>query len=188
MTSVARASFRSRPDHRRGNVGAATGAPGIGRVNGRYFFSHSVAGLPAVTRRPRLADARSIVSQLRTGPRLCVEIDGRAAPAWAIVVANGCYAADVNDPARFDSPHADVLDVRIARADHHFARTRLLARWLRGPHARRPYLRRTCTAFEVNARSNGPVDVVLDADALRLTTPLRYEIDFDAWRVDASKR
>jgi undecaprenyl-diphosphatase len=167
----------------------ATRSIDLGRVNDRGFVNNSSVGFYPGMVRARESAARSrlpksfstllaSMKKLRHGSEIVVDIDGRACRAWLVFVGNNCYGASVKDFASREVIDEHVLDVRIVRADHHFARLRVAIALCLGRLAHSTAIeRRTCRAITIGVRENGPVDVALDGDIHKLETPLRYETD-----------
>ena len=98
-------------------------------------------------------------------------------------VGNGCYGERIADLTSRECLDDGVLDVRIVRADRRFARLRLLTALLLGRFPRTVVERRTCRAITIDIRDRRRIDVALDGEIMRLSTPLRYESDAHALRV-----
>jgi diacylglycerol kinase family enzyme len=169
-----------------------TRAIDLGRVNDRGFVNNSSIGFyPGLvqhreaappSRLPKpLATLIAAYRELRYGSELTVEIDGRSARAWLVFVGNNCYGENIADVASREQLDEHILDVRIVRADRRFARLRLAAAIAFGRLARSTVVeRRTCRSIAIDVRTQGPVEVALDGELVKLETPLRYESDANA--------
>lgn len=158
----------------------------IGMVNGVCFVNNSSLGLyPRIVvsreakqhRLPKvLANVVALYEQLRRGRRLRVNIDGEQFRAWMVFIGNGRYGdglLDLTDRASLDD---HVLDVRVLRADHPFARARVVLSLLLGRLGRSPHVeRRTAVRLQLDVDRRA-MDVAVDGEVKRFDPPLRYEI------------
>lgn len=165
----------------------------VATCNGVTFVNNSSIGIypgivltrEATSHLPKpLANALALLRQLRAGHGLRVVVDRRELEAWMVFVGNGCYGEHMDDLMSRDSLHDHVLDVRIVRADHRFARLRLVVAFLTGRLASSAVVeRRTCRSIEIAVRGPRPVEVALDGEVEVLHAPLRYESVPDGLRV-----
>lgn len=158
----------------------------IGVVNGVCFVNNSSLGLyPRIVvsreakqhRLPKLvANVVALFEQLRRGRRLRVNIDGEQFWAWMVFIGNGRYGEGLLDLTDRESLDDHVLDVRVVRADHPFARVRVVLSLLLGRIARSPLVERRTAArlrLDVDRRV---VEVAVDGEVERFRPPLQYEV------------
>lgn len=156
-----------------------------GRVNDRVFVNNSSIGLYAkiVVRRgaherrlPKgVAHLVAFVEQLRRGGRVSVEIEGTRFPAWLVFVGNGPYGEGLIDLTDRESLDANVLDVRVVRADRPLGRLRVAAAVVLGRLARSPLVERLRSRSVTIHIAGEPVEVAVDGEVAHLRPPLRYE-------------
>jgi diacylglycerol kinase family enzyme len=157
----------------------------LGEVAGHTFVNNASIGLyPAMVRRRELHERRyrkglsnllAIVEQIRHGRQFAAEIDGERHRAWAVFVGNGRYGDTLVDLVERESLDLGVLDVRIVAAARRFSRVRVLAATLAGRLSRSPLVERLSgTSVCVDLRQH-EVDVALDGEVHRLTTPLVFQ-------------
>jgi undecaprenyl-diphosphatase len=180
------------------DAGAAVAAGRVievdaGRVNDRWFVNNSSIGLyPKIVIRREVREHRlpkgvanviAMWEQLRFGHKLGVEVDGVRHRAWLVFVGNGAYGEGLLDLADRESLDANVLDLRVVRADRPWARLRVLGAVLLGRLARSPLVFakhcRTCTIDVAQPR----VEVALDGEVETLEAPLTYRSVAGALRV-----
>lgn len=155
----------------------------LGRVNDRYFVNNSSVGsYPQLVRRrerherrmPKaIANVIAAYQQLRRGRRLRCEIDGSDYVVWLVFVGNGRYGDTIFDVLDRDALDANTLDVRIVRAEPRFARFRLLLAVLFGRLAHSKCVEQH-SAASMRLSAGSTVDVALDGEVERLTSPLEY--------------
>ena len=114
----------------------------VGSVNGRCFLNNaSLGAYPNLVeereererRWPKpVANVIAAWRQLRRGGRLQVIVDGEPFAVWSVFVGNGRYGDSLRDLVTRDTLDANVLDIRIVRADQRLARSRLFASVLFG--------------------------------------------------------
>ena len=165
----------------------------LGEVNGRTFVNNSSIGLyPRMVRvrearehrMPKgVANVLAAIEQLRHGRRIHVEVDGVDHTAWMVFVGNGCYGEDLWDLAERPTLDGNVLDIRIVRADHRFARLRVVAAVLFGRLRLSPIVRLSQSRSVVLDIDRASVEVALDGEVERLTPPLEYSSDAGALTV-----
>jgi undecaprenyl-diphosphatase len=184
-----------------GSVDDAVAATGSGRVqrvdvgcvNGRLFVNNSSVGIYpriVVTRESQgrrlggmrlpkgVATAVATYRQLRRNSRFSVavdELDGSPFMAWMVFVGNGHYGDGLLDLSDRDTLQDGLLDVRIVRANHPLARARIVGALLLGRLARCPLVVRLSPPRTTLRLDRDDVEVALDGEVERLTTPLRYE-------------
>ncbi len=157
----------------------------VGRVNGRVFVNNSSIGLyPKLVVRREVHERRlrkgvaqlvAFCQQLRRGARVSVEIEGKRFPAWLVFVGNGPYGEGLIDLADRECLDANVLDVRVVRADRPLARLRVAGAVLLGRLARSPLVeRRRSRAVTIDVPRDD-VEVAVDGEVALLRPPLRYE-------------
>jgi diacylglycerol kinase family enzyme len=165
----------------------------IGEVAGYTFVNNASIGLyPAMVRTRQLHERRfrkglsnllAISQQVRHGRQFAAEIDGERHRAWAVFVGNGRYGETIADLVERESLDLGLLDVRIVAAERSLSRLRVLAATLAGRLSRSPLVeRRSGTTVCVDLRQH-QVDVALDGEVHRLTTPLVFETRPRALRV-----
>jgi diacylglycerol kinase family enzyme len=157
----------------------------IGRVNGHYFVNNSSVGLypKIVIRRERhqrrlgkgTANVVAAYDQLRSGAKVRVEVDGVSHVAWMVFVGNGVYGVGLLDLTDRDRLDANVLDLRIVRADEPLSRLRVVGALLLGRLARSPLVIRRHTPAVTIHLDRATVDVALDGEVETLEPPLVYE-------------
>jgi diacylglycerol kinase family enzyme len=154
----------------------------VGRVNGRVFL-HAASvgiGLGAHSHTPRV---RAAARELRRGCRLVVPLDQRPVAARALVVGNGCFGPDVDDPASREHLDDNLLDFRVARADAWLQHVRRALGALTATGERRQIDRRTARAMSIEVRGASTVTVLLDGAPVHLDAPLHFESDAHALAV-----
>jgi len=172
--------------------GSVTREVDIAEVNGEVFVNTSSLGqYPAFVRNrddakeraPKaLATAVAAWRQLTRNHRLDVGVDGTRYHAWLVFIGNNRYGVDPGDVGERDELTAGVLDVRVLRADRRFARLRAVIALLLGRVGRsRLLVRSESAAAELAVAGDaagrvGGVEVALDGEVLRLTSPLRYRM------------
>jgi diacylglycerol kinase family enzyme len=125
----------------------------------------------------------AIVEQIRHGRQFTVDIDGERHRAWAVFVGNGRYGETLVDLIERESLDLGLLDVRIVAAERRLSRLRVLAATLTGRLSKSPLVeRRSGTSVCVDLRQH-EVDVALDGEVHRLTTPLVFQSRPQALRV-----
>lgn len=131
----------------------------------------------------RVADGLGIVREALRGHRLRLVVDGRPVTTWAVFIGNGRYGEGLGDLAR-DALDAGILDVRIVMANQHVARLRLVGALVGGRLGQTPVVEQICVpACTIETPGCGALDVALDADVVRLQTPLRLRVDAGALTV-----
>ena len=172
-------------------VAAAAGAVGgerrtvdLAEVNGERFVNNSSIGFYASLVRERdeherrlpavLANVTAAWAQARKGHRFRVDVDGEAHRAWLVFVGNGCYGEGLADLIHRRRMDDGLLDVRILRADVPLARTRTVGALLLGRLAASPLLVQHERHETVVTLQRPTVEVALDGEVVRLSTPLRY--------------
>jgi undecaprenyl-diphosphatase len=153
----------------------------VGRVNGRAFLHTAMLGF-APPDHPGVQAVRAAWQEVRVNRRLIVRIDGRAVPAWSVIVGNGCFGPRVGDVASRERFDDHLLDFRVARADQRFARLRIVIA-SRAQTSAPALERRTLTSMTIGLRGRSAIDVTLDGSVLTLDGPLRFESDAGALRV-----
>jgi diacylglycerol kinase family enzyme len=156
----------------------------VGDVNGRVFLNNSSIGLyPALVvererREDRLPKALANISaawqQLWKGHRVTVTVEGRRLAVWNVFVGNGQYGEELATLLTRESLPANVLDVRVVRADRRFARGRVFLALLLGRLSRSPLvLAMTPTDAVVDVR-HASARVALDGEVEVLDAPLHF--------------
>jgi undecaprenyl-diphosphatase len=158
----------------------------VGEVNGHQFVNNSSIGIyPRIVVRREAHEHRlpkgvaSLVAAWeqirRRGQRFHVTVGDERHTAWLVFVGNGRYGEGLIDLADRESLDDNELDVRVVKADKPMARLRLVGALLAGRLARSPLIERTCAAaVEIDLERRADVDVALDGEVRRLSTPLRY--------------
>ena len=158
----------------------------VGSVNGRCFLNNaSLGAYPNLVeereererRWPKpVANAIAAWRQLRRGGRLQVIVDGEPFAVWSVFVGNGRYGDSLRDLVTRDTLDANVLDIRIVRADQRLARLRLFASVLFGRLAATPVVtRRECRSLTIELPRRAEVPIALDGEVVSVTGPLVYE-------------
>lgn len=165
--------------------GGAVRAVDIGTMNGRCFVNNASLGLypKVVSRREEherhvpkpVANVLAMLEQVRHGRRFGVEVDDRRYRAWMVFIGNGCYGDGAVGFAWRERLDANVLDVRVVRADRRFARWRVLGALLFGRLDRSPLIETMTTRSVRLDFTRRSVDVALDGEVERLDTPLVAE-------------
>ena len=146
----------------------------VGRVNGRVFLNNVSLGLYAGLvhrreghrrRRDAFARLRALGLLLRRPGSLGVTIDGRAAHARVVLVANNHYKLELFSLGERDRLDEGALHLYVAHG------------WLP-----RTWEEETGTEFTVDARA-GRLRAAIDGEPEELETPLRFEIEPQALRV-----
>ena len=156
----------------------------LGEVNGERFVNNSSIGVYpriVVTREAHerrwpkgVATLAAAWEQLRHGRRFRVTVDGRKYKAWMVFVGNGRYGRGLLQLNTRDGLDANILDFRLARADSPLARFRVALALALGFLDRSPLLvQRESRGVELDM-GRSSVDVALDGEVTRLTSPLRY--------------
>ncbi len=148
----------------------------LGRVNDQSFVNNANVGVGPS------ASWRAVARALVAGPRLTIRLDRQLVRAWSVFVGNGCYDVDIRDVEHRDGVDEHLLDVRIVRAAPRFARLRY-ARTLSRGHVEPLIERRTCGTITIELAGRDTIDVALDGEDTRLSTPLRFESDAGALTV-----
>ncbi len=131
----------------------------------------------------RVADSLGIVREAVRGHRLRLVVDGRPVTTWAVFIGNGRYGEGLGDLAR-DALDAGILDVRIVMANQRVARLRLVGALIGGRLGQTPVVEQTCVpACTIETPGCDALDVALDADVVRLQTPLRLRVEAGALTV-----
>jgi diacylglycerol kinase family enzyme len=113
-----------------------------------------------------------------------VVVDGEPFVVWSVFVGNGRYGERLRDLATRDTLDANVLDVRIVRADERLARLRLFASVLFGRLAATPVvIRRECRSLTIELPGRAELPIALDGEVVRVTGPLVFESRARALRV-----
>ncbi len=165
----------------------------VGCVNDKFFINNSSIGVyPKIVirrefhqRRLRKGVANIVAAyeQLREGSRVDVEVDGVTHRAWMVFVGNGTYGEGLLDLADRQSLDDGLLDVRVVRGDRPLSRLRIVGAVLLGRLAASPLVvrdRHGATTVDLN---RGRVEVALDGEVEKMTTPLRYRCLPKALRV-----
>jgi len=155
-----------------------------GEVNGRVFVNNSSLGLyPKIVIRRRVHERRlrkgvativATVEQMRDANPVTAEVDGASYQAWMIFVGNGLYGDGLLDLSDRERMNTGTLDVRVVRADHPFARLRILGALLLGRLARSPLVVRLQVPAVTISLDRPEVEVALDGEVVRMQPPLVY--------------
>ncbi len=156
----------------------------LGEVNGQRFVNNSSVGIYpriVVTRETHerrwpkgLATVAAAWEQLRHGRRFRVTVDGRMYRAWMVFVGNGRYGKGLLRLNQRESLNENCLDFRLARADSPLARARVVLALVAGALDRSPLLVRRETRLLELSLDRDVVEVALDGEVERLSSPLRY--------------
>ncbi len=174
--------------------GGSTVQVDLGDVNGEVFVNNASIGFYAALvrererherhRSKRVADAAAAWEQARRGHRFPVDIDGNRHRAWLVFVGNGCYGSSLFDLAERGSLHDGRLDLRLVTAERRLARVRVLTALLTGRLGRSPVLEQVIDSeVEVAVPDVSTVDVALDGEVTRMSTPLCFRSRAGALRV-----
>lgn len=155
----------------------------LAEVNGHHFVNNSSIGFYAALVRERdhherrlpswLANVSAAWAQARRGHRFRVTVGQSRYRAWLVFVGNGCYGEGLTDLMNRQALDQAVLDVRVLRADAALARTRTVLALLVGRLGRSSLLVQEQEA-EVEIAMQSTVEVALDGEVVRLSSPLRY--------------
>lgn len=156
-----------------------------GFVDGRVFVNNASIGIyPALVRRREHHQRRfrksishviAMVEQIRHGRRFAAVVDDTAHPAWAVFIGNGRYGDALDDLTRREALDDGVLDVRVVRGVGRASRLRVLGALLTRRLSASPLVERL-SAGSVSVDVLRPsVDVALDGEVVRLTSPLVVE-------------
>ena len=158
----------------------------LGSVNDEVFLNTASIGTYAAIVRERdrhedwpkrLADLVGGLRQVARGHRLTVTVDGRPRRVWAVFAGNGDHGERLSDIGETRDLSDGVLDVRILRADRHLARLRLLGAVLVGRVRRTPVVDGApTTGIEITVVGEARPLVALDGDAMRLDSPLCWQV------------
>jgi undecaprenyl-diphosphatase len=134
----------------------------------------------------RVADAIGLVREGVRGHRLRLVIDEDPVVTWAVFIGNSRYGEALGSLAR-DHLDDGLLDVRIILANQRVARLRLIGALLGGRLRRTPVMEQRCAPkLEVASPGCSAVDVAVDGDLCRLSTPLRLRVDTGALTILAA--
>jgi diacylglycerol kinase family enzyme len=156
----------------------------LGEVNGQRFVNNSSVGIYpriVVTREAHerrwpkgLATTAAAWEQLRHGRRFEVTVDGRSYRAWMVFIGNGRYGKGLLRLNQRESLNDNCLDFRLARADSPLARARVVVALMAGVLDRSPLLvQREARHLELSV-DRDDVEVALDGEVERLSSPLCY--------------
>jgi undecaprenyl-diphosphatase len=113
-----------------------------------------------------------------------VTVDGGTTyRAWMVFVGNGRYGTSLFDVAARETLADGLLDVRILRADGRWARVRVLGRLLLGRVDSSPMAEFDQVSSIELSVDRAEVDVALDGEVVRMTSPLRFRCRAKALRV-----
>lgn len=156
----------------------------VGEVNGACFLNNSAIGVYPMMVRDRearegrtpkaVANVLAAWEQLRRGRKIDVTLDGVTHRAWMAFVGNGAYGEGARDLIERESLDANVLDVRILRADGRLARLRVVGALLVGRLSEARAIHAVECAEVVLGVSSPTVEVALDGEVETMTPPLRY--------------
>jgi undecaprenyl-diphosphatase len=166
----------------------------LGDVNGEVFVNNASIGFYAALvrererheghRPKRVADVVAAWEQARRGHRFPVEVDGSRHRAWLVFVGNGCYGSSLFDLAERESLDDGRLDLRLVKAERRLARVRVVAALLTGRLGRSPVLAQVVDSeVQVAVLDVAAVDVALDGEVTKLSTPLCFRSRAGALRV-----
>ena len=168
----------------------------VGEVNGEAFVNNANIGAYPRMVRKRDVDEKRFVSktvatlvaswrELRDLHKFSVVVDGgETFRTWMVFVGNGRYGESLFDVGARESMDSGVLDVRILRADGRLARLRVVTRLLVGRVSSSPMAEfDEVTSIELSVVGRSSVDVALDGELVRLSSPLRFECRPRALRV-----
>lgn len=166
----------------------------LGDVNGEVFVNNASIGFYAALvrerkrheghRPKRVADVAAAWEQARRGHRFPVDVDGTHHRAWLVFVGNGCYGSSLFDLAERESLDDGKLDLRVVTAERRFARVRVVAALLTGRLGRSPVLEQVVDSqVDVAVLDVAAVDVALDGEVTRMSTPLCFRSRAGALRV-----
>lgn len=165
----------------------------VGDVNGHAFINNASLGTYTRVVRKReqyerrwrkpVANVAALLSELRHGRRLEVELDGESHLVWAVFIGNGTYGDGLSDVTSRESLQEGDLDVWVVRARGRLSRLRVLGAILMGRLDASPLIvREQAAALEVNPRKHH-VDVACDGEIISLKAPLVFSVDRGALQV-----
>lgn len=170
-----------------------TCAVDLGEVNGECFVNNASIGVyPLIVRTRRRMESRlpkqvatmlAALPQVRHLTRVPVAIEGeRAGAAWMVFVGNGEYGTNVFQATDRERLDEGTLDLRICHADARFSRLRAVGALLAGRIDRSTMVTRATTS-DFTMETTGAVDVAVDGEVMRLTSPLEFRSRPGALRV-----
>jgi diacylglycerol kinase family enzyme len=157
----------------------------VGEVNGEVFVNNANIGIyPRIVRdrdthqkrfSKQTATLVATWQQVRSIHKFTVTVDGgESYRAWMVFVGNGRYGQSLLDLADRESLDDGVLDVRIMRADGRLARLRVALALLTGRVEESPMAEFDEVSEIELAFARPEIDVALDGELLRMTSPLRF--------------
>ena len=156
----------------------------LGRVNGRFFVNNSSVGAYTELVREREHHERRFSKRvaamiaayrfLRHGQPLEVTLDGAQRRVWLVFVGNGRYGDKLTHLIGRDSLSANVLDVRVLRAEGRFSRYRIFVDTVLGRLQKSRLIEQRTAQTTLVAVDGPPVAVALDGDLETLDSPLLY--------------
>ncbi|HUP84330.1 MAG TPA: diacylglycerol kinase family protein [Acidimicrobiales bacterium] len=166
----------------------------IGEVNGEAFINNANIGLyPRIVKEREVHEKRfskptatlvATWAQMRDLHKFNVTVNGGTTyRAWMVFVGNGRYGTTLFDVGTRETLADGMLDVRILRADGRMARARVLGRLLFGRMDRSPMAEIDQVESIELAVDRAEVDVALDGEIVRMTSPLRFRCRPKALRV-----
>ena len=168
----------------------------VGEVNGEVFVNNAnIGAYPRIVKErdehvkvkrfsKQTATLVAAWTQLRELHKFNVTVDGDTTyRAWMVFVGNGRYGTSLFDVAERESLDDGLLDLRILRADGRLARLRVVVRLLLGRADRSPMAEfDAVSSFELTL-DRPQVDVALDGEVVRMSSPLRFRCRARALRV-----
>lgn len=156
----------------------------LGEVNGECFVNNASIGIyPLIVRHRRrweghlpkqLATMVAALPQVRRLTRVPVAVDGEeAGAAWMVFVGNGEYGTSVFQATDRERLDEGTLDLRICHADARLSRVRAIGALLAGRIDRSTMVTRATTS-QFTIETTGTVDVAVDGEVIRMTSPLEF--------------
>jgi undecaprenyl-diphosphatase len=166
----------------------------IGDVNGEAFINNAgIGAYPRIVKEREVHEKRfskqtatlvATWTQMRELHKFNVTVDGGTTyRAWMVFVGNGRYGTSLFDVAARETLADGLLDVRILRADGRWARVRVLGRLLLGRVDRSPMAEFDQVSSIELSVDRAEVDVALDGEVVRMSSPLRFRCRAKALRV-----
>jgi undecaprenyl-diphosphatase len=170
----------------------------LGEVNGEAFVNNAnVGAYPRIVRERKVHEKRfssktvatlvASLRELRALHKFTVVVDGDTSSpyrSWMVFIGNGRYGTSLFDVASRESVDDGLLDVRILRADGRLARLRVIGRLLFGRLERSPMAEVDAVAsITLSFVGRSSVDVALDGEVVRMSSPLAFTCRHRALRV-----
>lgn len=154
----------------------------LAKVNDRPFINNATVGLypNVVTTRDRrwrrlpkgLATFLALLVQLRRTRPFTVEVGGRSWKAWMVFIGNGPYGDGLLDTIGRTSLVDGSLDILVVRADGIWALPRVVVAFALGRVGRSKLVERFSEPSARIVLRRSEVDVAVDGEVIRMSTPL----------------